>query len=375
MFELIPIFTISTLFALISHLLSKYDREHDVYLRKEHFFYALMVISLIIFCGTRTYYNDTTVYTGDYEFEVDLLTNGYLKKIDWTIGKNPGFFLMMSVLKTLGFSNQSFILFFSFVTLSISYWFFWKYTNDTLFCSILAFVLYYTSTMAAVKQTFATALCLLAVDRLITKKKFLFVILILAASLVHPYALLYLICPLLMFKPWSRKTWYLLVFFGLFGVSFRLLSERIVFFTTLMGEEYTVENLTMHGMNPFRVAVRCVPIIISFFIRDRIKYSQEDYRDDLFVNLTMLSGEFSFVALFGTALLLGRISNYFMPFQILTIPWLIKFFDKKYDWIIKLVAIIFYLAFFITECYISGNDVFDNEFTRMTFFEYLRSII
>jgi len=235
----------------------------------------------------------------------------------------------------------------------------------------LALFLFYVDTLAAIKQMFATALCLIAVDRFLQGKKFRFVILILLAMTIHPYAVMYFAVPFLMFTPWTRKTWYLLFGFAVFGFAFQFLSERIIFLTTLMGEEYTVEQLDYLGMNPFRVMVRCVPILLSVFVRDRIKYSEQEPEDNLFLNLSMIAGEVSFVALFGTALLIGRISNYFMPFQVLSIPWLIKYMDKRYRWIVVSLSLVLYFAFFIADAYLSGNDTFDNEFSRMTFFEFI----
>jgi len=371
MFEILPLMIVTTFLAFLSHEFSDYDSTINEYRKKEKLFYIIMVILLIIFAGTRLEYNDTWVYRGGYENTRALTVNNFLS-INWLkIGENPGFVFLELLMKYLHFSSQTFIMAFSIMSIAITYKFIWKYSNDLFLSSYFAFVFIYVDFLAAIKQMFAMSLCLVAVDRLIQGKKIRFILWLLIASTIHPYSLMYLICALFFFKPWSRKTAYMLFGFLIIGFSFRALVSRIVFFTTLIGEDYTVENLTLQGMNPLRVAVLCVPIFLSFLLRDRIKYSNDDRENNLFLNTTMLSGELSFVALFGTAILMGRVSNYFLPFQVLSIPWLFKYLDKKYKWVVTTAAIILYFVFFTYDCYRSGNQVFDVEFSRMTLFDYI----
>lgn len=371
MFELIPLLLISTVFAFFSHAASEYNNNFERYERKDFVFFSILVFLLIIFAGTRTGYNDTWVYRGEYEDVAQAFSFGYIKSLDWSLGNNPGFYVIMSIMKSFGVSTQTFLMIFALITLAAIYWFVRKYTNDIVFSTYLLFVMTYNNVLSAIKQTFATALCLVAVDRYLENKKTKFVLWILIAILIHPYAVMYFIVPFLNFKPWTRKTWLLLIGFMLFGFSLQFLAGRIIGLTALIGEEYTVEQLNMSGINPFRVLVSFVPIFISFIYRKRIEESYTSRTDDILLNLTMLNASLTFVGLFGTALLIGRIANYFIYFQALTVPALVKLFNKQYRWIIKIIAFIAYFGFFAYECYHSGNDVFDLEFSRMTFWEYL----
>lgn len=370
MFEILPLLLFSSVFAFFSHAFSTYDRNREAYIRKDVFFFICMITMLYVYAGTRIGFNDTWVYKGEYK-DVSAISFGFLKRLDWSLGSNPGYHITMAVLKSLGVSTQSEIMFFAFVTIIIIYWFIRKYSDDLLFSFYLLFVLTYTNVISAVKQTLATAFCLIAVDRYFSGKKVKFALWILIAMLFHPYAVMYFIVPFLSFKPWTKKTWFLLISFMLFGVSLQFLAGRIISLTAFIGEEYTVEELNLAGINPFRVLVSCVPIFISFLYRKRIDERFTTGEENTILNLTMLNGALTFVGLFGTALLLGRIANYFIYFQALAIPSLVKYFDKRYRWIIKILAVIAYFGFFAYECYHSGNAVFDIEFSRFTFWEYL----
>ena len=87
------------------------------------------------------------------------------------------------------------------------------------------------------------------------------------------------------------------------------------------------------------------------------------------VNLSMLNAEIMFVALFGTANYFARLANYFLPFQTVAIPWLLKHYEKKERTNITLIAVLCYLMFYIYSFAI--NEHFDTAFYKTTIWKYL----
>lgn len=369
MSKLLPVVLFSLFMAVLSHKYSGYDYINGVYYRKERLFYTIMSIAMILFVGLRTYYNDTTTYLHGYNrLEVE---PGWQKTIEWIkIGSNPGFVFTQSVLKELNASENTFLLVFAVFTVGITIWFYRKYSCNFWITILLFFSISgYTFHMAAIKQCTAMTFCLLATDRAINKKYVQFVIFVLLGSLFHPYALMYLIVPFLFFRPWSRYTLILLMIFGLVGVSLEGLLGTMLNVTDMLGENYNSASFMGEGINPIRLLVVSVPSVLALIVKDQIGEKEE--RDQyIIMNLTMLNAEIMFVALFGTANYFGRLANYFVPFQALSIPWLLKHFDRRGKSTMTFLAVSGYALYFVYSQAI--NERFDACFFGISLWDYLK---
>lgn len=371
MSELIPITVGSIVLALLSHNNSSYDYINFNYVKKDRFFFTIMAIAMILVCGLRTAYNDTGTYQLIYDSipaNVDLFED-----IEWfNFGENPGFTFTNRILVRLGFSTQSFLMFYAAITLGLYLWFLRKYSCN-LPLTIFLFITFagYIFTFAAIKQCMAMAICLLATDRAIQKRYISFVILVLLACAFHAYAIMYLAVPFLMFRPWSGKTVLMLGAFVLIGFSMEYLLGTILKFTDAIGENYSTDTLTGQGVNPFRLAAVSVPVLLSFYTRSVIS-SRNDRVHNLMLNLTMLNAELMFVALFGTANYFARLANYFLTFQALSIPWLFTHFEEKSKRLVTNVGVFCYVLFFIYSQAI--HESFDGNYFSITLTEYLKSL-
>lgn len=374
MTELIPVVIVSMILAVISHWKSIYNYSLERYQTKDAFFFTIAAVIMILFVGLRTRYNDTRTYVGGYE-RMMITGNAADAVTDWSIGSNPGFVYIIGLMKRLGWSAQSFLMFFSVITNGIYLWFLRKYTNN-IWMSVFLFIVMgcFTFTLAAIKQCAAVALCLLAVDQILKKHYIRFVIWVLLAMLIHPYSLMYLVVPLMMFRPWSGWTYLSLVVFGLAGVLLETLLGSIIDITTMFGEDYNIEEFSGEGVNPFRLAVCAVPLILSFMARHHIarmdKKQEKTYY--LFTNLSILNAEIMFIALFGTANYFARLANYFLIFQALSIPWLFQFFEKKSRHLLVCIAVVCYCGYFIFANAITMS--FNADYDSISVVEYVLSL-
>ena len=230
----------------------------------------------------------------------------------------------------------------------------------------------YTFAMAAIKQCVAVAFCLVGIDRLLREKKISFVFWILLASTFHPYSLMYLIAPFLMFKPWTNKTYILLAVFGLIGLGIQPLLGTVVDITMMLGEEYDAATFTGEGINIFRLAVVWVPVIVSFFVRKYLREANTK-KDNLILNLTILNAEIMFIGLFGTANYFGRLANYFLIFQALCLPHLFNGFTTRSKKIITIICVICFLLYFYYSNVINQN--FDSQFNYVPAIGYLSTLL
>lgn len=374
MSKLLPIFIFGIILAYVSdkRAIVELDSYGDrVYRKKDKLIFFIITVVLAIFVGLRTSYNDTNTYMNMYEALSPGISN--LLTIDLSLGSNPGFWVVNTIIKTLGFSTQSFLMFYAVLTVGIYLWFIRKY-SDNIWLSVFLFFTMgcYTFTMAAIKQCVAVAFCLIATDRYLQNKKISLVLWILVASTFHPYSLMYLIIPLLNFEPWSGKTYLFLLIFLIIGISLQPLLGTVVDITTMLGEEYDATTFTGEGINIFRLAVVWVPVVISFFTRKYLRTNNSKI-DNIILNLTILNAEIMLIGLFGTANYFGRLANYFLIFQALCLPHLFKSFNDNSRKIITCACVIGFLLYFYYANVISQN--FDLLFNHISFIDYFGALI
>lgn len=366
MWKLVPVIAICMVIAFFSDRFSTKKENLSGYAYKEKYLWLLMTTAMAVFAGLRTQYNDTGTYLETY----NLLTNSNFdfSSIEWKFGSNFGFNVITILLKSLGFTDNGYLMAFSVVTYFIYIWFIRKYSTDFLMSVFLFFCFVYTFPFAAIKQSIAVAFCLVAVDKAINKKWFWFVFWIFIAETFHAYSFLYLIVPLLFFVPWqNNKTFMWIVIFFFIGILLRPMLGTVLSITDALGEGYTVESFNQTGVNPFRTVVCLVPLALSFVLRKQINdpYNEVNRAEGLCMNLAFLNGEMMFVALFGTANYFARLANYFYIFPVIAVPRMLNLVKPKWRFLLKVVAIGCYIYFMWYSQIYSGFDTFDRQYDRI----------
>lgn len=366
MWKLVPVIAICMVIAFFSDRFSTKKENLSGYAYKEKYLWLLMTTAMAVFAGLRTQYNDTGTYLETY----NLLTNSNFdfSSIEWKFGSNFGFNVITILLKSLGFTDNGYLMAFSVVTYFIYIWFIRKYSTDFLMSVFLFFCFVYTFPFAAIKQSIAVAFCLVAVDKAINKKWFWFVFWIFIAETFHAYSFLYLIIPLLFFVPWqNNKTFMWIVIFFFIGILLRPMLGTVLSITDALGEGYTVESFNQTGVNPFRTVVCLVPLALSFVLRKQINdpYNEVNRAEGLCMNLAFLNGEMMFVALFGTANYFARLANYFYIFPVIAVPRMLNLVKPKWRFLLKVVAIGCYIYFMWYSQIYSGFDTFDRQYDRI----------
>lgn len=324
----------------------------------------LIIILLAGFAGLRTHCNDTGAYRHGYE----LITADSWEASDKSIGSNPLFNWVNYQLKMRGVSTQNFLMFWAFLTVGCYVFFAYRYSESFPLTIFLLFTTgCYTFAFAGIKQAAAVGIAVIAVVFALKKKWILFLAGVAVATLIHPYSLMYLLVPWMEFRPWTRKTYWMLVIFLAAGFLLRPLIGTVVNITTLLGEEYTVSSFTGDGVNIFRVLVCNVPLVLSFLYRGKL-FADSSKEENLMMNLTMLNGAIMFVGLFGTANYFGRLANYFLIFQSLSLPWMLKKIGGKDGKILTAMMIVGYCAYTYYANVI--NQPFDQDFARLSLSEY-----
>lgn len=370
MLKLIPIFVFSMIMSYLSDQVScfKLNRNGEKeYIYKDKLIYILMFLVMAVFCGLRLTYNDTETYRSAY----NAMQTNLNELTQYSLGDNPLFYLFNYSMKILGLSVQSFLMVYALITIGIYIWFVRKYSKNFVLSMFLFFALgAYTFTFAAIKQTVAVSFCLVATDRAIEKKWIQFIIWIIIASLFHPYALVYLLVPVLFFSPWSKKTYYLIGGTLVICIFMQQLMGTVLSITTMIGEEYTSESLfNGAGVNIFRLAVIWTPVLLTFLKKNTFKESK-NRSENIIINLMMVNALIMLMARFGTAIFWARLANYFIIFQPLGIPFVFRVVTPNSRRIFLLIIVICYFAFFYYSDGIMYGG-FDNNYSAMSLTEYI----
>ena len=338
--------------------------------RRERLFTTLLTVVLVFFCGLRIWGNDTSTYLEIYEHLTPTLDKIQQKHIP-DFAEGYGFFFLTSLLKTLNFSSQDYLLFYAAITVPLYVLFVRRYSKSMVFGVFLMFTTgFYTFSMAAIKQTAATGICLLAINAAVERKWVRFFLLIGLASLFHPYAIIYLLVPLLMFKPWTARTFFYVIAFMAAGLLLENLLGVVLDVTDLMGANYDEESFIGEGVNIFRVAVSFVPLILTALYGKPL-FKNSTREEDLMFNLAMVNALIMFVGIFGTANYFARLANYFLPAQVIVLPWIIRRTDPRDRAILLPGCIVGYLGYFIYEHAIIRP--FDSGYAHISLWEYLSS--
>lgn len=328
----------------------------------------VIFVLLAGFAGLRTRCNDTGAYKHGYE----LITENSWEASDKSVGSNPLFNWINYQLKMRGVSTQNFLMFWAVLTMGC-------YVAFVHGCSVnyplTVFLLFttgsYTFAFAGIKQAAAVGIAIIAVMFALKKKWVPFDVCVLVAVLIHPYALMYLLVPVMEFRPWTKWTYWMLAIFLAAGILLQPLIGTVVNITTLLGEEYTVSSFMGKGVNVFRVLVCNVPLALSFLYRKKL-FANTSEEENLIVNLTILNGTIMFVGMFGTANYFGRLANYFLIFQSLALPWMLKKIGGKAGQILTVLMVIGYAAYFYYANVI--NLPFDQDFARLSISEYFAQL-
>lgn len=334
---------------------------------REHGVTWVLILVLGFFCGLRIWGNDTVTYLQMYDqmplWEDFLVSNAY----DFATG--IGFSALTSLLKTWGFSAQDYLMFYAFATVIPYVLFVRKYSGSMVFGVFLMFTTgFYTFSLAAIKQCMATGLCLMAVSFALDRKWVLYLLWMGLAVLFHPYALIYLLVPFLMFKPWTKWTFIYMAVFMAAGFYLESLLGTVLDITDMMGASYDEESFVGEGVNIFRVMVCFVPVVLAA-LYGKVLFENSTRTDDLMFNMAMVNALIMFVGIFGTANYFARLANYFLPAQVIVLPWILRkahHMDKK--WLIP-GCVVGYLGYFIYENAIIRP--FDTEYSHMNFWDYV----
>lgn len=325
--------------------------------------WILLVLLLILFSGLRTSYNDTGYYILSYKL-LDINSIG----LSTLFKPYGGFDIYQFFLKKFISQNpQTLIMASSMIVNTIYIWFFSKYSKHFGWTILSYFILGpYIFSMAGMKQILSMSLSLFAIDNLIENNNVKFLIWIILSSLFHPYILCFLILPFINKGICDKRfiITVLIIFFIVININ------NLITLAGYIGKDYTVEELSNNTINPFRVIVEMIPILIMFLFKNRLRSSN----NKLFImgiNMMILNTLFISLGLIFNPIYFGRIGTYFSLINALTIPHMLYEIFKRVE-NIKMYFVLYYsffIVYFILDLTKLGTiSIFQDIFKHISLF-------
>lgn len=313
------------------------------------YFMLILIMTLTLFSGLRVSYNDTSAYIYNFVYMIPNSLSELSLDSFTSFGNYPGFYLYQVLIKVFIANNhQIFIFLTSLITNTLFVLFYKKHSARFSF----SFFLFITSGqfifgMAAMKQMLAMAIGLHAMGAFVSNKKIKFIVLLFLASTVHPFVLLFLAAYFLRNKIWT-KTVVVMIIATVIAAGF--FNQFVIYMSSTLGNfgvEYEASYiLDAKGVNPIRLMISMVVPILSFLYQNKINLSK-DKMLIIATNFSILSLLFMFLAFFGGAVLFTRAAIYFVPFNFISLPYILFYcINKKNKLLLISACIFFYCVFF-----------------------------
>ena len=327
-----------------------------------------LIVVLSLFCGLRTRYNDTENYI--VGFRATPMLESFLTDPPSLFG-NPAFHLFTSVFRYLIIDNyHAYFLTIAFFCISIMVKTIKRYSDSFVFSILLFFCLgLYISNLAAVKQCIAIAILMISIPKLLERKYIQFYLLVFIAMLFHTYALMFVIAPLFLNRPWSLTTYLSIAVILELLITFDSSITAFLELADTVGKELSDEIvLETEGINILRLAVFSVPVALSFLCRKRLgkQITQTDY---FMINMSIFSFLVMSLGIYSGANLFGRSAHYFVFGALIALPWMVKkIFTRTSARTVLFIAAMFYMVFFWY-----GNQAFDASYSSISFSTFINT--
>lgn len=323
--------------------------------------YYFIIIAFILFAGLRSKYNDTVTYVQGFEListdQINLSTilesyggfEVYQQLIKKYVSTDPQIFIFVTSVLT----NLLYIPFIARHTKRMGESIFLYSIGSFLFC------------MAGLKQAIAIGISLYSIDAYLEKKYIKAIILLFLAMTFHPYIICLISIPFLKNKIWDGKTIVVIIIAVLALINL----DRVIEIIGLFAKDYSNDTFNDYTINPIRVLVEAVPIVISWQYRNKISEENNIFLT-LGINMKVISFLFIAMGLFVNPIYFGRMSSYFSALSSMVVPEMLHvcWRDSRYCKGLVLGYYIFFFAYFLMDMTKIGSiSIFFDQFNHVPF--------
>lgn len=312
---------------------------------------VMMVLPYILWTGYRSFVGDTGAYARHF-----LNSTASLGELRQTIisSEDWGFYSLMIVLKMLGVQTyRAYFLIMAAIQLWCMTYIFRRYSTSfwTSFFMFIASTDYISWMQNGMRQFTAVCITFAAFELLVRRKYIWFTGVILFASTFHASALLMLPFAYVMNGSALNRKSFLMI--GVVALMIPLMDSLTPIMESMLADTQYGDViggeiwLNDDGTNIIRVLVYSVPALLSL-LGFRYILNSRDRAANLCINASMITMAVYLVSAVTSGIYIGRIPIYTTLHGYLVMPWLIdQIFEKMTARLIKLLLVLFYLAFFV----------------------------
>ena len=313
----------------------------------------LLSLPYVLWAGFRTdYFGDTGVYRLDFSKIPEGIEN--LFTYISGVSKDKGFYLLSAIIKNI-FGNSSVLYFLILAVIqmiclvlilrkySCDYWF-----SMFLFVSTCGYMSWMHN---GIRQFTAVTIGYVALSFILEKKYFIAIFLIFIAASIHSSAIILIpIIFIIKGRAWNKKTVisiFISIIILMYVNQFTNFLEVMLKETQYDGAVANWQEMEDDGVNPIRVIVDCVPMLLSIVGYKFVQY-ENDELIHFAVNASIVGAAIDIVAMGTSGIYMGRLPVYVSLFGTeILLPWEIEhMFTEESQKIVKIVAIILYLLLF-----------------------------
>lgn len=304
--------------------------------------YFSIIVAFAFFSGLRSHYNDTTMYMHGFR-----LTDASVLNFKGIFEAYGGFELYQRLIKRYVSEDPQVFIFVTSCLIALLYIPFYtrhtrRFGSMIFFFGIGAFV----SSMGGVKQSIAIGISLYAIASYFDKRYVRALLLLWLATTFHPYIWCLLCLPLLAKRAWDGKTVFVILVCFLAFLNLDSLFVLIGY----LGKDYSNSVFDDYTINPMRVVVEAVPVVISLLYRRKINAANSKYLT-LGVNMRVISFAFVSMGLFVNPIYFGRMSSYFSSLSAISIPEMLDVIwaDKPQKGLLRAAYYAFFFLYFLLD--------------------------
>lgn len=330
--------------------------------------YYLIIVLLIWFAGLRTGFNDTWTYAQNYNI---LLQAGPINWSSFSLSGYGIFSIYQQILKTYVSSDAQVLIFTSAIITNCMYMHYIAKHSENMAGAFYLFLLgLFPFSMGGMKQAIAIAFGLYAIDGLIERKYIKALLMFAIGFGFHPYMICLCAVFMLQDRVWKIKT----MIVAMVCILIMANLESVLGVISEIGKEYSVDAFTDSTINPARVVVQAIPVIISFFIRERINEENNPILT-LGTNMNIIGFLFIALGLFFNPMYMGRISTYFTAMSMVSVPMMLEVvYGKNNRQLITMYYVFMGIYYLLDLTKLGTYSLFQDQFYRISIGQFLQRL-
>lgn len=269
-----------------------------------------------------------------------------LAKIDsFTIkGNEVGWFYLNRLFKPLGFFAMTIVL--AAFNCYVVYRFIKKYVPAKYYWFAVFLYTFQVSQMlilsSAMRQAVAVSFFILAIDYIIQKKPFKYIILIFIATLFHTSAVVLFPLIIISYINWKIKFVHIILVFVVFLIPIYFLKDITAYINVFVSQYFEIYSYYLENAGGTSISEIGLGFILNIFIYFVIVYNSQfeiDFEKNIFLKIAIIS--FILIPLGFNLQLIGRINFYFMPVLLIVFPLIFSKMKKTYKMIYIGIVVLF----------------------------------